>query len=129
MRTLKALVIGGLVTASFASFSAAFADDWSYIKCDYQGEPDGLIFRFNSNDVDYFNTNRPEPIWQSRCDEPQFSCTVSPTQIYFGRISNFSVSHWYISRRTGQYTWRGPEFDLTGSCEPTTDPLAGPNVF
>ena len=130
MRTLKALLIGGLVTASFASFSAAFADDWTYIKCDYQGAPDGYIFRFNSDEVDYFNANRPEPIWQSRCHEDHYSCTVSSIQIYFGRSTNVIESHWYISRRTGQYTWRGgTNIVLSGSCEPTTDPMAAANVF
>ena len=130
MRTLKALLIGGLVTASFASFSAAFADDWTYIQCYNQVHPEGgYIYRFNSNEIDRFNTNRPEPIWESQCHENQFSCTVSPTQIYFGRSSRFSEYHIYISRRTGQYRWVGPESELIGSCEPTTDPMSAANVF
>ncbi|MBN05027.1 MAG: hypothetical protein CMK08_12715 [Ponticaulis sp.] len=120
MRTLKTLLIGGLVTASFASFSAAFADDWTYLECNTSAEAiGGGITRFRDAPAAVEKYNPQSGSWEDRCSGG-FQCEVTSNMIviqnehFLQEINRLTASNYF--------TYKGSNTGWTGRCHVTDPP-------
>ncbi len=119
MRSLKALLIGGLVTASFANFAGAYADDWTYLECSTSDQIyGGGVMRFS--DAPAVELYSPQSgNWSDACSG-SFRCDVTSTAIsfqnehYSREINRYTGSHYFLNKNT--------ETGLSGECRITDPP-------